>query len=244
LPDGLGTLEAMVVKAWLEGHQFDLDALVALLPTGDTQVVRDDDGGYYLTAAEIDDRPADTPFYEVAPAVLRRVNGLARVHDAGFRPVALSGRYQDGHKGHLVVAGATAECRVRATAGAVLIGGEPAGQTPMPTGPAHAAIACSDGDVDDALTIMGGDAAPSWVELYRVYEIVKHTGRLSDVLARAGVSASEVDLFKRTANHPNTAGVLARHGRSKQAPPEAPILLTRARELISELVLALMELPR
>jgi hypothetical protein len=93
----------MVVNAWLEGHPFDSDTPATLLPTGDTLVVRDDNGGYYLTAAEIDNRPAGTPFYEVAPAVLQRVNGLARVHDTGFRPVSLSGRYQEGdRRRHLV----------------------------------------------------------------------------------------------------------------------------------------------
>jgi hypothetical protein len=47
----------VIVKAWLEGHQFDLDALAELLPAGDTRVVLDGDG-YYLTATEIDNRPA------------------------------------------------------------------------------------------------------------------------------------------------------------------------------------------
>jgi len=33
----------MTVKAWLEGHQFDLEDLVQLLPSGDVRVVREDD---------------------------------------------------------------------------------------------------------------------------------------------------------------------------------------------------------
>lgn len=62
----------MSVKAWLEGHQFDLDDLVALLSTGDTRVVKDGDA-YYLLSAEIDSRPAGVPFYEVAPRFFGRL---------------------------------------------------------------------------------------------------------------------------------------------------------------------------
>ena len=46
----------MTVKVWLEGHQFDLEALAELLTTGDIRVETDGDGGFYLTADEIDNR--------------------------------------------------------------------------------------------------------------------------------------------------------------------------------------------
>lgn len=92
----------MSMRAWLEGHQFDLDELVALLPTGDTRVVKDGDA-YYLVSTQIDDRPDDVRFYEVAPKVLELVNGLARMNNPFYRPVRLSGRYQDGEQRHTVV---------------------------------------------------------------------------------------------------------------------------------------------
>jgi len=65
------------VKAWLEGHEYDLQDLAVLLPTGETRVVKDG-GGYYLTSTEIDDRAAGAQSYEVAPQMLERVNGIAR----------------------------------------------------------------------------------------------------------------------------------------------------------------------
>jgi hypothetical protein len=73
------------VKAWLAGHEFDLDDLVDLLPSGDTRVVKDSEG-YYLTSKEIDSRPDGVPFYEVAPRVLQRVNGLARAKNPSTDP--------------------------------------------------------------------------------------------------------------------------------------------------------------
>jgi hypothetical protein len=48
----------MTMKAWLEGHEFDLEDLARLLPTDDVRVIKEGDG-FYLTAAELDNpRPA------------------------------------------------------------------------------------------------------------------------------------------------------------------------------------------
>ena len=89
------SLSSVTVKAQLRGHDFDLQDLADLLPSGDTCVVKDVDG-HYLTSAEIDDRPEGVPFYEVAPRVLRRVNGLARARKPNFEPVELNGHYTEG----------------------------------------------------------------------------------------------------------------------------------------------------
>jgi hypothetical protein len=39
-----GRLVTVAVKAWLEGHEFDLEDLATLLPTGDTRVIKEGDG--------------------------------------------------------------------------------------------------------------------------------------------------------------------------------------------------------
>lgn len=71
------SLRSVTVKAWLSGHEFDLRDLADMLPRGETCVINED-GEYYLSSVEVDDRPDGVPFYEVAPRVLRRVNGLGR----------------------------------------------------------------------------------------------------------------------------------------------------------------------
>ena len=62
----------MSMKAELKGHEFDLDALVDLFPSGPIRVVRED-GVHYLLADEIDSRQQGLQYYEVAPKVLERV---------------------------------------------------------------------------------------------------------------------------------------------------------------------------
>ena len=45
---------------------------------GPIRVVREN-GVHYLLADDIDNRPQGVQYYEVAPKILKRVNGLARV---------------------------------------------------------------------------------------------------------------------------------------------------------------------
>lgn len=167
----------MTVKAWLEGHPFDLDALVEMLPAGDTRVRREGDT-HCLISTEIDDRPADVKFYEAAPAVLQRVNGLARSRDARYRPVRLSGRYQDGERGYTVTQIGRVESRSRALPLVALKNGEQAPPVLISTASDHLLLAASNSDVADALQIMGQPEPLNWVELYRVMEIIEHSGRL------------------------------------------------------------------
>lgn len=230
----------MTVKAWLNGHPFDLDALVALLPSGDTQVVRDDDGSYYLTAKEIDGRPAHMAIDEAAAGVLQRVNGLARVHDPGYRPVALAGRYQE--KAGALQVHVTDEVRIRDEI-TVFLGGERLAPPPS-SGPVHAALAESDPAVADALAIMGQPEPLNWAELYKVYEIIEHTGQLTSVGARAGIASAELERFRRTANHPAAVGLDARHGRSKTQPPKSPMPIGDARLMMSSMMRIWMDLRR
>lgn len=103
----------VTVKAWLEGHQFDLEDVADLLTAGDLRVIKEGDR-YYLTSPEIDNPPAGKQFYEVAPDVLARVNGLGRAHNPRFRPVKLAGTYQEGDHRHHVVQAETIEVRAKA----------------------------------------------------------------------------------------------------------------------------------
>jgi hypothetical protein len=142
---------------------------------------------------------------------------------------------------HQVVQAGCAEIRAQAMPPTVLINGQPAA-SPPPPGPGYAATASADGDVAEALAIMGQPTPPNWVELYKVYEIIEHTGQLKAAMAATGVSAKQLSVFTRTACHPAAAGPQARHGRSRQDPPPNPMPIATARDLIGRLVHAWMDL--
>ena len=106
------TLRVVSMRAELKGHEFDLDALVDLFPSGPIRVVRED-GVHYLLADEIDSRQQGLQYYEVAPKVLERVNGLARVANSVYQPVELSGCYLESKQRNVVVKPDSVVMRVR-----------------------------------------------------------------------------------------------------------------------------------
>jgi hypothetical protein len=120
-------------------------------------------------------------------------------------------------------------------------GGKPVSR-PSPPGPRHAEIAAAYPDVAEALAIIGQSDPPKWFELYKVMEIVEHAGALKSAMAAGGISANRKTLFTRTADHHKASGVDARHARSNNQPPNNPMGIEEAREMIGRLLGAWMDL--
>jgi hypothetical protein len=233
---------SVTMKAWLTGHQFDLQDLADLLGSGsDVRVIRAADR-FFLSAAELDNPPIGVAFHDVAQKLVIRINGLARVQKPGFSPVDLAGHYDED--GNVYVAGVTARVEVRAhvSATAVVTGpsGTPVQQAP-PASSRYLALAARSTDVAEALEIMGRPESLNFAELYKVYEIIEHAGALKAAMKSAGVPETSRALFSRTANHPDASGADARHARSRQAPPKNPMTIEEALTLIRRLLVAWMD---
>jgi hypothetical protein len=78
---------------------------------------------------------------------------------------------------------------------------------------------------------------PSWVELYRILEVVEQDIRGLKYIAQQGW-ATDIALrrFKHTANSPTTAGDDARHGKESTRPPTNPMMLSEANALIATIL--------
>lgn len=99
----------VTVKAWLTGHEFDLEYLVDLLPSRDVRVVKEGDQ-FYLTSTALDAAGDDAASgYDIAQRLLTQICGMARARDPDFKNVKLTGRYQDGEQTHVVGLAATLE---------------------------------------------------------------------------------------------------------------------------------------
>lgn len=78
-----------------------------------------------------------------------------------------------------------------------------------------------------------------WVNLYRIYEIVKDDlGSDHEIANKTSASANQLTLFSRSANHEKASGDDARHGVSSEneQPPPKPMSLPEAINLVTELV--------
>lgn len=81
----------------------------------------------------------------------------------------------------------------------------------------------------------------SWVELYRVYEVVEDDVGQSTIVAEGWASQKKIDLFTRTANSVSTAGDEARHGKERTQPPKKPMKVSEARRLIDRILKGWLE---
>ena len=96
-------------------------------------------------------------------------------------------------------------------------------------------LAANDGRVAKALRLRDHDDL-GWVELYRIYEVVDSDVGRSKIVADGWASASDINLFKHTANSVTAAGDQARHGKETEKPPANPMTLRRAKKLIDSIL--------
>ncbi|MEU2661201.1 hypothetical protein [Micromonospora sp. NPDC007220] len=180
-------------------------------------------------------------FYEAAQIALALVNGAGRAHDSSFKPVRLTGRYTDGDKTHHVVSVEGIETRSRVGIATVTIPGQAVTPPPPPPGPTLVALAIQHPDVSDALMLLGKPEPLNWVELYKVFEVIRDSVKPTP-LDRSGLATKdEISAFTCSANRPDVSGPDARHARMRGGPPQRQMALREGRDFISRLAKAWME---
>lgn len=87
--------------------------------------------------------------------------------------------------------------------------------------------------IKDVFYLINSGNYNTWVTLYKVYEIIdKDAG----IKKNHWITEANRNRFRRSANHPAVSGFDARHGYQKEKPPENPMALSEAKELIDNLV--------
>jgi hypothetical protein len=82
-----------------------------------------------------------------------------------------------------------------------------------------------------------GSERHSWVNLYRIFEVIEaDIGNAKNLMRRDWASASAVTRFKRTANSVAAVGDEARHGKESTTPPKNPMTLSEARSFIETIM--------
>jgi hypothetical protein len=227
------------MKAELTGHEFDLDALARLLPTGHVRVLAEN-GSYYLVADAIDNPPEGMTYYEVAPRMLDQVNGLARTADPAYQHVRLTDVYLEGEHRHVTVRPDSVVVRVRVGTPTISVFDADGRQVPQPSsqslGPRRAAVAAAYPHVAEALAILGQPGPLGWVEAYKVFEIVRDAVKPTKLEQSGLATRYEISAFKASANRPDISGADARHARTSGGTPHRTMKLQEARVFVSELV--------
>lgn len=84
----------------------------------------------------------------------------------------------------------------------------------------------------DMLIFLGANG-PTWVSLYAMKDFMTNGGWTeAQMAAAAGVSAKEIERFRRTANNHAALGPFARHGATPHTPPRIPMKHADAVKLV------------
>jgi hypothetical protein len=93
----------------------------------------------------------------------------------------------------------------------------------------------NDSNIAKIISLFNNDL--DWVNLYRIYEVIRDDcGGEKDLRDLCGISNSQLTQFTRTANHPEVTGITARHGSLSSEPPTNPMLLEEARQFIKAIM--------
>jgi hypothetical protein len=201
---------------------FDLESLGVLFRGGDPLVAQDPSDGYYVESLALQDSTGQLD-HSAADALLKRINGVGRAADQGFRPVQLRGRYTapDGTT-HVVVGVDTAEGRSKLTAIATVSSGGVPVPEPPPKGPRYVKVAEQDPDVADVLRVLGQPGPLDWYDIYKAWEIVEHAvGGWRHLEAQGWATHADIERLTASANHPGISGDEARHARMPGTPGRA-----------------------
>lgn len=235
----------MAVKATLEGHGSDLEKLVGLFRDGDPRVSKED-SIYYVTSVQFDGLFDDSRrLADAASRLLIHIIGISRALDASFRSVKLGGKYveSDGRgteRRRQIFQLETAY--ERNTAGSLKLVTDGPWQTPVPQGTVYMQL-ISEPDVAEVFAIFGSASTNlGWVDLYKVYEIVRHhVGGEKSLLTYPWVSKAEISAFTGSANRPDVSGDSARHARTSGRAPARTMTLTEGQEFIRNIVIAWLD---
>lgn len=225
----------------LSGEALDLEQVADLFSQSQNPMIRREGDTFFLSEAGLSSLPGDVEKRDRAVEIVELVNGAAHLHWTNHRDLSVGGRVvtigDDGSRSEsLVVVAQPAIERSRALGVTVVIGGVPS-PAPPPAPPRWVEAAFQDDDVAAALRILA-DPDVAWGRLYHVFDLVQ-----ADVGSgiRQWATRGECDRFTHTANSRLALGDEARHGHTGFQPPQNPMTLGEARQLIRKIVTGWLE---
>jgi hypothetical protein len=226
-------MDVMGWRAYLEGHQFDLDLLVEQFDRGQVVVRRDGDQ-CWMESPDFAALAEPGELQRVSGNLLSEMNGAAALVDASYRRVELTDRFSDGTGSNFVLLSAAIEARIRGTAVGEVRGpdGELIPPPPPTPGPDYLAVARRDPNIREVLKLLGGGPG-DWVTLYKIFEVIRADGNHT-----RWAPESEYSAFTVSANLPSVSGSDARHARGTPGSPKRTMTIHDARAFIRRVALA------
>lgn len=235
-------------KAQVVGNRADLEFLakhfttgrirISLAARGDGFVLESDDFGTTDSPEEILRKTNE--LLPVLSGVLRLERGAVD----SLKSNAVIQSHSDGKEDAFLYLHDTLNVRAEIVAG-IAYADNPNEVVPIVQPPPRAvkaiSLALSDAAVAKAYRLLG-KGAKSWVELYRVYEVVEaDLGGQHKTQKLGWVSEQDIRRFKHSANSVAVGGDDARHGAEQHSAPTSPLTLEEAESVVHRLLGAWLE---
>jgi len=222
------------------GDPTDLQMLSEAMGDSDISIL-ERDGAFVLRSTEFDSLQDANAIRTRAQEIVISLSGLSRVLLDTHRPIKVGSVMMlrdDGTKNVFIqVEPISVRARMRANLSITRADGTVEHHSPADPLRNQMEVAGQDPAVAKALRLRNADVL-SWVDLYRIYEVVEGDVGRSHIVASGWVKDSEISRFKHTANSVAASGDQARHGKESTQPPKNPMSLSQAKTLIDGLLKA------
>jgi hypothetical protein len=227
-------------KVQINGASADIDYLPDSLTERELRVTKDEDG-YYVKSDMFADLSEPEAVYDLAIQMLPLIEGAAKLYWGECGPLTVGAivlTQEDGSEKRTLFLSTTtmqANSRLHITKGTVIDGDG----NVVPSGPSDMALwlktAMQDAHVKKAIRLYRSEH--SWVNLYRLYEVVEEdVGGRKTIASLGWMKDSDITRFTHTANNARSLGDEARHGHERYQPPRNPMTLAEAEQLIKTLL--------
>jgi len=224
----------------IAGDPADLQMLSEAM-RGDDTLICERDGAFVLRSTQFDSFQDANDVRAHAQEIVTSLSGYSRLVLGAHKPIKVGSVVMvrdDGTKNVFVqLEPAIIRARVLASLSVTRADGTVEHHGPADSVKDWLEAAGQDPAVAKALRLRNADSL-SWVELYRIYEVVEGDVGRSNILASGWVKDPEIRRFKHTANSVGACGDQARHGKESTQPPKNPMSLSQAKALMDVLLKA------
>jgi hypothetical protein len=222
-------------QAGLAGEDFDLQVMAGTFEDGDPVVRQRPDGSYVVESSSFDSLTELTDVNAEAERLLTLMHGSMSVNDPQVRAVIPSRTFWNEDGQHVLAFAGTAHGRGTARIVSVDAGGN---HLPLPPAPARQWFDLGKSNllVAEALEFLGTPTL-GWGTMYKIWELIEEDveGGFKAIVRHGWASRNEIEVFKRSCNHPEVAGNESRHAVTEAEPPKHPMSLVEARNFIRTL---------
>jgi len=222
-------------KIWLLGDEADLEDLCKSFCSSEISILKEDDR-YYMKGSLFDSIQEIDELETKAIEVIALLDGAARLGLNRRKPLGISHYSRNSAGGSeqelFVILQDTITIRDSVSIKITHNDGTEEEIHPGDSCLRWMLLSLQNEVIAKVLTLISLDDN-SWVGLYRIFEVINAD---MDIVKSGWATKKSIERFKHTANHPEAAGKESRHGHSKAAPPQHPMSISEARQLIHFIV--------